>query len=108
MLANSYRLIAEGGPEAFYQGEIAERIVAASDRLGGKISLRDLKEHTATWVDPVSSNYRGWDVWEIPPNGQGIAALQILNMLEHFDIGGLQPNSAEHLHLFVEARETGV
>ncbi|MEZ6035289.1 MAG: gamma-glutamyltransferase [Planctomycetaceae bacterium] len=105
MLANSYRLIAEGGPDAFYQGEIAERIVAASDRLGGKMSLRDLKEHTATWVDPVSSNYRGWDVWEIPPNGQGIAALQILNMLEHFDIGSLKPNSAEHLHLFVEAKK---
>ena len=69
------------------------------------MSLRDLKDHTATWVDPVSSNYRGWDIWEIPPNGQGIAALQILNLLEHFDIGSLKPNSAEHLHLFVEAKK---
>ncbi len=105
MLANSYRAIADGGSEAFYQGEIADRIVTCSNRLGGKMSLRDLKDHTASWVDPVSSNYRGWDVWEIPPNGQGIAALQILNLLEHFDIGSLKPNSAEHLHLFVEAKK---
>ena len=105
MLANSYRAIADGGPEAFYQGDIANRIVATSDALGGKMSLRDLKDHTATWVDPVSSNYRGWDIWEIPPIGQGIAALQILNLLEHFDIGSLKPNSAEHLHLFVEAKK---
>jgi len=105
MLANSYQAIANGGPDAFYQGEIAERIVATSTRLGGKMSLKDLKDHTVSWVDPVSSNYRGWDVWEIPPNGQGIAALQILNLLEQFDIGSLKPNSAEHLHLFVEAKK---
>jgi gamma-glutamyltranspeptidase/glutathione hydrolase len=104
-LAKSYKAIADGGPDAFYQGEAAERIVAMSDQLGGKMSLRDLKDHTATWVEPVSSNYRGWDVWEIPPNGQGIAALQILNMLEQFDIGSLQFNSAEHLHLFIEAKK---
>ena len=66
---------------------------------------RDLADHEATWVDPVSASYRGWDVWEIPPNGQGIAALQILNLLEHFDIASLEPNSAEHLHLFVEAKK---
>ncbi|MCH2213445.1 MAG: gamma-glutamyltransferase [Fuerstiella sp.] len=105
LLAKSYQAIAEGGPEAFYQGEIAERIVAASTALGGKMSLKDLKDHTATWVDPVSSSYRGWDVWEIPPNGQGIAALQILNLLEHFEIDRLKPNSAEHLHLFAEAKK---
>lgn len=105
MLANSYQAIADGGPAAFYEGDIAERIVATSTQLGGKMSLKDLRDHTATWVDPVSSSYRGWDVWEIPPNGQGIAALQILNVLEQFDIGSLQPNSAEHLHLFVEAKK---
>lgn len=105
MLANSYQAIADGGPGAFYQGEIAHRIIAASNSLGGRMSLRDLKDHTANWVDPVSSNYRGWDVWEIPPNGQGIAALQILNLLEQFDIGSLQPNSAEHLHLFAETKK---
>ncbi len=105
LLAKSYEAIAKGGPPAFYEGEIAERIVAKSDELGGRMAMRDLKEHAADWVEPVSSNYRGWDVWEIPPNGQGIAALQILNMLEQFDIGALEPNSAEHLHLFVEAKK---
>ena len=105
LLAKSYQSIADGGPDAFYQGEIAERVVSTSKALGGKMSLRDLKDHSATWVEPVSSNYRGWDVWEIPPNGQGIAALQILNLLEQFDIGSLNPNSAEHLHLFAEAKK---
>lgn len=105
LLAKSYEAIAKDGPAAFYEGEIAEAIVAKSNELGGRIALRDLKEHTANWVEPVSSNYRDWDVWEIPPNGQGIAALQILNILEQFDIGSLEPNSAEHLHLFVEAKK---
>ena len=105
LLASSYEAIAKGGPAAFYEGEIAERIVAKSRELGGKMSLKDLRDCEATWVDPVSSSYRGWDVWEIPPNGQGIAALQILNMLEQFDIGQLKPNSAEHLHLFIEAKK---
>lgn len=105
LLAKSYKAIADGGPAAFYEGEIAAQIVAKSAELGGLMSLKDLRDHTATWVDPVSSNYRGWDVWEIPPNGQGIAALQILNLLEQFDVGSLAPNSAEHLHLFIEAKK---
>ena len=105
LLARSYDAIAKDGPAAFYEGEMAERIVAKSEELGGRMGLRDLQEHTANWVEPVSSRYRGWDVWEIPPNGQGIAALQILNMLEHFDIGSLEPNSAKQLHLFVEAKK---
>ena len=93
------------GPQAFYEGEIAERIVKFSQAQGGRFSLRDFRDHKADWVEPVSTNYRGYDVWEIPPNGQGIAALQILNLLEHFDIGSMQPNSAEHLHLFIEAKK---
>jgi gamma-glutamyltranspeptidase/glutathione hydrolase len=105
LLASSLQAIARGGPEAFYEGETAERIVAKSRELGGKMSTKDLRDHEADWVEPVSSNYRGWDVWEIPPNGQGIAALQILNLLENFDIGELEPNSAEHLHLFIEAKK---
>jgi gamma-glutamyltranspeptidase/glutathione hydrolase len=105
LLARSYELLAQGGAEAFYRGEIAERIVAKSRELGGYMSLRDLADHQANWVEPVSSSYRGWDVWEIPPNGQGIAALQMLNILENFEIGGLEANSAEHLHLFVEAKK---
>ncbi len=105
LLARSYQQIAEGGTEAFYQGPVAQQIVAKSRELGGYLSLRDFADHRADWVKPVSSNYRGWDVWEIPPNGQGIAALQILNILENFEIGELEPNSAEHLHLFVEAKK---
>jgi gamma-glutamyltranspeptidase/glutathione hydrolase len=105
LLAASYEAIAKGGDGAYYDGYIAEQIVAKSKELGGKLSLRDFRDHVPTWVDPVSSSYRGWDVWEIPPNGQGIAALQILNLLENFDIGELKANSAEHLHLFVEAKK---
>ncbi len=105
MLAASYEAIAKDGPAAFYQGEIAERIVARSKELSGRMSLKDLQDHEANWVEPVSSSYRGWDVWEIPPNGQGIAALQILNLLEQFEIGKLKPNSAQHLHLFIEAKK---
>ena len=105
LLANSYRRIAEQGADAFYRGEIAQRIVDKSRELGGHLSLKDLADHEANWVEPASSGYRGWDVWELPPNGQGIAALQILNLLERFDIGDLEPNSAEHLHLFIEAKK---
>ena len=104
LLGRSYRQIAEGGAAAFYEGEIAERIVAKSTELDGHMALRDLAAHTANWVEPVTSSYRGFDVWELPPNGQGIAALQMLNILEHFEIAGLEHNSAEHLHLFVEAK----
>ncbi len=104
LLANSYRQIAAGGAAAFYEGEIAERIVAKSTQLGGYMSRRDLADHRANWIDPVSVSYRDFDVWELPPNGQGIAALQILNLLQHFDFGELGPNSAEHLHLLVEAK----
>lgn len=104
-LARSYEEIARGGADAFYRGRIAEQIVARSREFGGRMSLRDLADHRVDWVQPVSSSYRGWDVWEIPPNGQGIVALQILNMLETFDIGSLPPNSAKHLHLFLEAKK---
>jgi gamma-glutamyltranspeptidase/glutathione hydrolase len=104
-MADSLELIAKGGARAFYEGEIAERIVKFSKEQGGRFSMRDFRDHTATWVEPVSSSYRGYDVWELPPNGQGIAALEILNLLEHFDIGGLEPNSAEQLHLFIEAKK---
>jgi gamma-glutamyltranspeptidase / glutathione hydrolase len=104
-LAQSYRAIASEGAAAFYEGQIADRIVAKCKQLGGYITRQDLADHRADWVDPVSSSYHGWDVWEIPPNGQGIAALQILNLLEQFPIGELKPNSAEHLHLFIEAKK---
>ena len=72
---------------------------------GGFLSYQDLSSHTSEWVEPVSANYRGYDVWELPPNGQGIAALQILNVLEHYDIEGMGFNSADYIHTFVEAKK---
>ncbi len=104
-MGSFYQVLARDGFEAFYKGEPAERIVAFSRAQGGYFSLRDFQEHKATWVDPVSTNYRGFDVWELPPNGQGISVLQMLNMLETFDIGTMKPNSAEQLHLFIEAKK---
>ncbi|HEX42808.1 MAG TPA: gamma-glutamyltransferase family protein, partial [Phycisphaerales bacterium] len=104
-MARCFEIIARDGFEAFYQGEIAERIVRFSDKVGGRFSMRDFAEHRADWIEPVSANYRGYDVWQLPPNGQGIAVLQMLNLLETFDIASMKPNSAEHLHLFIEAKK---
>ena len=104
-LANTLEKIAEGGPDAFYKGDIARTIDAYMRRNGGFLSYRDMAEHTSTWVEPVSTNYRGYEVWELPPNGQGIAALQILNILEGFDIKGMGFGSKEHMHHFLEAKK---
>lgn len=104
-LAQTYRLIAEGGREAFYQGTIAERIDAFCRRVGCFLRKRDLAEHRSEWVEPVSTNYRGWDVWELPPNTQGIAVLQMLNILEAFDLRSMGHNSAEYLHHLIEAKK---
>jgi len=104
-LAATYRQIARQGRDAFYRGEIARQIVAFSEANGGLFSLRDFADHASTWVDPVSTSYRGYDVWELPPNGQGIAVLQILNLLEPFDLKSLGHNSADYLHLFIEAKK---
>jgi gamma-glutamyltranspeptidase/glutathione hydrolase len=97
-LAESYRKIAKEGPAAFYRGDIAKEIVAFSEKHDGFFSLKDFADHTTTWIEPVATNYRGYDVWELPPNGQGIAALQMLNLLEPFDLRKLGHNSAETLH----------
>jgi gamma-glutamyltranspeptidase/glutathione hydrolase len=104
-LARTYRLIAEGGRDAFYRGSIAREIVAASQKLGGLFELRDFSDHTGDWIDPVSTSYRGFDVWELPPNGQGIAALQMLNLLEGFDLKSMPHNSPDYLHLLIEAKK---
>lgn len=104
-LAGSYRAIAEGGAKAFYEGSIAKTIVAYSEKNGGYFSLKDFADHTSDWVEPVSTNYRGYDVWELPPNGQGIAALQILNLLEPHDLKSLGPGHPDYLHLFIEAKK---
>lgn len=104
-LAATYEKIATGGRDAFYKGDIARTIAAYMKEQGGFLSYEDLAEHTSTWVEPVSSNYRGYDVWELPPNGQGIAALQILNILEQHDIEGMGYGSPEYIHTFVEAKK---
>src|SRR6185312_11031876 len=100
-LARSLRAIASGGSEAFYRGSLADAIVGYSTEAGGLFAKRDFEDHTSTWVDPVSTNYRGHDVWELPPNGQGIAALQMLNLLEPYDLKKMGPRSAESLHLMI-------
>ncbi len=104
-LANTLEAIAEGGRDAFYAGEIARTIGRYMLDQGGFLSVDDLGEHRGEWVDPVSSSYRGYDVWELPPNGQGIAALQILNILEGFDLASHGFGSPDHVHLFVEAKK---
>jgi gamma-glutamyltranspeptidase/glutathione hydrolase len=104
-LAATYEKIATGGRDAFYKGDIARTIAAYMQEQGGFLSYEDLATHTSDWIDPVSTNYKGYDVWELPPNGQGIAALQILNVLEQHDIEGMGFGSAEYVHTFVEAKK---
>ncbi|TKS53199.1 gamma-glutamyltransferase [Luteimonas yindakuii] len=104
-LADTLQKIADGGRDAFYKGDIARTIgdyFAAND---GFLSYDDLAAHTGNWVEPVSTSYRGVDVWELPPSGQGIAALQILNLLEPYDLRSYGFGSPEHVHLFVEAKK---
>ena len=104
-LANTYEAIATKGRDEFYKGGIAKKIDAYMAEQGGLLSYDDLASHTSEWVTPVSTNYRGWDVFELPPNGQGIAALQILNILEGYDIAGMGFGSAEYLHTLIEAKK---
>jgi gamma-glutamyltranspeptidase/glutathione hydrolase len=104
-LARSYREIAEHGCGAFYQGRIAQEIVAFSEKNGGLFGVRDFTEHTSTWVEPVATNYRGFDVWELPPPGQGIAALEMLNILEGYDLQKWGVRSADYWHAFLEAKK---
>ena len=104
-LANTYKKIAKSYGESFYKGDIAQTISEFITEQGGFLSVEDLKSYKAEWIKPVSSNYRGFDVWELPPNGQGIAALQILNILEQYDIASMGHNSAEYIHLFTEAKK---
>ena len=104
-LANTYRKIAKGGRDAFYKGEVAKTIADFIQQQGGFLSEEDLANHRSEWVQPVSVNYRGYDVWELPPNGQGIAALQMLQLLEEYDFSKIEFGSSEHLHLFTEAKK---
>ena len=104
-LANTLEAIAEGGRDAFYKGKIARQIDTYMREQDGLLRYEDLAAHTSEWVTPVSTNYRGWDVCELPPNGQGIAALQILNILEGFDIKSMGFGSVEYIHTLVEAKK---
>tara|TARA_B100001758_G_C18402600_1_gene609947 strand:- start:1580 stop:2740 length:1161 start_codon:yes stop_codon:yes gene_type:complete len=104
-LANTYQKLAEGGRDVFYKGDIARIISKFIKDQGGFLSIKDLAEHKSEWVEPVSINYRGYDVWELPPNGQGIAALQMLKILEGYDFSQIKFGSTKHIHLFTEAKK---
>ncbi len=104
-LAKTYRAIADGGRDAFYEGDIAYEIENYVRANGGYLGAEDLAAHRSEWVEPVSTNYRGYDIWELPPNGQGIAALQMLNILEAYDLASAGWGSPEYLHLLIEAKK---
>ena len=104
-LANTYEKIADGGRDIFYKGSIAKTIVEFLTTQGGFLTIDDFSDHKSEWIQPVTTNYRGYDVWELPPNGQGIAALQILNILENYDIQKMGFGSADYIHTFVEAKK---
>jgi gamma-glutamyltranspeptidase/glutathione hydrolase len=105
LLANTYETIARQGRDAFYRGDIARTIEEYIKENGGFLSFEDMAAHTSTWVEPVSVNYRGYDVWQLPPNGQGIAGLQMLNILEGYDIASMGLFNPEYVHLLVEAKK---
>jgi gamma-glutamyltranspeptidase/glutathione hydrolase len=104
-LANSLRLMATKGRDVFYRGELAEKILKFSQAQGGLLTREDFAKHTSNWVEPISTTYRGHTVYELPPNNQGLVALQMLNILEGYDLKKLGHNSAEYLHLLVEAKK---
>lgn len=104
-LGNTYEKIAKGGRDAFYKGDIAKTIDRYMKKHGGMLRYEDMAAHTSNWVDPVSTNYRGYNVWELPPNGQGTAALQMLNILEAYDIRSMGFGSADYLHVLTEAKK---
>ena len=104
-LANTLDAVAKGGRDAFYKGPIAHTIATYVQAQGGFLSADDFATHTSEWVQPVSTNYRGYDVWELPPNSQGIATLQMLNLLEPYDLAKFGYGSPEHLHLFIETKK---
>jgi len=102
-VAKALHLLATGGPQAYYKGEIAKAILSTSHEFGGTMSAEDLADFSAEWVEPISTTYRGWKVYELPPNGQGMAALEMLNIMERFEPAKGGPLSAEELHKRIEA-----
>ncbi|MBX2858720.1 MAG: gamma-glutamyltransferase [Cellvibrionaceae bacterium] len=104
-LANTYKLLAKEGRDAFYKGEIANKIDAFMQKEGGYLRRRDLEQHRSEWVQPLGADYKGYTLWELPPNGQGIAALQMLQILKNFPLKAMGFGSAESLHTLVEAKK---
>ncbi|MEC7922394.1 MAG: gamma-glutamyltransferase, partial [Planctomycetota bacterium] len=104
-IGRTFRALAKGGIEVFYRGEIARRIASYLESKGSLIRLGDLQKHSSTWVEPVSTEYKGYRLYELPPNGQGIVALEMLNILEGYDLRKLGHNSAEYIHLVTEAKK---
>jgi len=104
-LVRTYQEIARDGVKVFYEGKICDAMIEASESTGGLLSHQDFKDHTTTWVEPISTDYRGYTVYELPPNGQGVTALEMLNVLEGYDIKNLGHNSPEYLHLLIEAKK---
>src|SRR5580704_11705733 len=104
-LARSLEAIASGGRDAYYKGESAKSIVALSATLGGTMTLEDLADYSSEWVEPIATTYHGWTVYEIPPNGQGIAALEMLNIMEQFSLAHFGHNSTDALHAMIEAKK---
>ena len=105
LLANTLEKIVKGGRYEFYKGSIARDIAAFMKKQGGFLTYDDMYRHHSEWVEPVSTTYRGYEVWELPPNGQGIAALQMLNILEGYDIAAMGFGSADYIHVFTEAKK---
>ncbi|MEQ9442192.1 MAG: gamma-glutamyltransferase [Cyclobacteriaceae bacterium] len=104
-LASTLEQVANGGRDAYYKGKIAKTIASTVQREGGFITEKDLADHHSDWIEPISTNYRGYDVWELPPNGQGTAVLQMLNILEGYDIKSMGFGSSQYLHHLIEAKK---
>lgn len=104
-LSRTYEILAEKGRDAYYRGELSQVMASFCTRVGCFLTAKDFADHTSTWVEPVSTSYRGYDVWELPPNGQGIAVLQMLNLLEPYDLTSMGHNSGEYLHRLIEAKK---
>jgi gamma-glutamyltranspeptidase / glutathione hydrolase len=104
-MARALQLIADNGPDAFYRGPIGKALLATCRDLGGVMCQEDLAGYESEWVEPVSTSYRGWEIYELPPNGQGFAALEMLNICEQFPLHQYGPNSADTLHLKIEAQK---
>lgn len=103
-LANTYQAIAQGGRDAFYKGTLAKTMDAYFKRIGGDLRLEDFAAHKGEWADPISVNYRGYDVYELPPNDQGVAVLEMMKIIEGYDIKAMGPGSADALHVLIEAK----